>query len=191
MKKRILPLVLAFILSLSCLPEAFAASTYQAPIINGPTDSKSDATRDFDPTNADVLHEVSPLARGASAPTSLYNLDNNDYSASGTFKIKLYSSYYFYPDENGKLYYEFTVTWPNSYMVQKGITVECWDKTDNKKVTSTSFSMTASGPEQLYGPAVSTGSRVISNLNTEHTYYFAVSKTSDAISATLEGTIWI
>jgi hypothetical protein len=154
------------------------------------TDSETtEVELEFDPVNADVLYELSPLMRGTGVPLSMYNLNGQNYTLSGSFAHLLYTNYYFYPNASGKLYYNLTVTWPSQSMVQKGISVTCWDKTTNTQVTDTSFSMSLDPFTQLYGPSVHSNNRVLSNLDNTHQYYLIITKATDSITATLSGTI--
>lgn len=180
-KRKVLSWVLALVLVISNTGHAFAMTE--------PTDMATNVVLEFDSTNAHVLHENNSLARGTSVPTEMYNLSGATYYIEGEFKYALYTEKYFYSNAAGQLYYKVTAEWPTVRAVQGSITVECWDLDTNEKVTSTQFFMEMDPATQVYGPKVSSGNRVISNLTNTHKYCLRILKTDDKELATLTGSI--
>lgn len=151
-----------------------------------PGNAPSDETVVFDASKAHTLAESQ--MRDGDPPTQLYDLSHSDYNVSGSWRYLLYTSYYFYPNSDGKLHWNFSVELAGSYTNQSSLTVDCWDKTANKKVTSTTFYAELQ-PNGLYSRYINTGNWNTYNLDTSHTYYFTFIKTNDATEASITGTI--
>lgn len=177
MKKRLLSLLLSLAMCLSLCVPVFAAE-----------DSPAVVTRI--PVIDNTVFETPPVFnRGDSIPSKPINLNGEDYTISGVFDTSIYTEYHFYPDANGKFYYNVTLTWPNSYVTIKGIRVECWNYDTNRRVTNTSFEMELND-DNLYGPTVSSGTRVVHDLDSTCRYYLRFVKATDGIDATITGTIY-
>lgn len=133
------------------------------------------------PNDTDILTET--FDRGAKAPTSSTNLP---YSFSGTYKVNLYTNYYFKPNSAGQIHVSATTTWPNNYTIQKEFTATLYkykggaiktvsgltNKTSNGK-----YSQSAKLSYTFYG------------LDKNSYYYVYFSKTTDSISAGLSGKV--
>lgn len=164
---------------------SFAASLNSDAILN-PGNAPSDEVIEFDSTDVNMLYESQ--TRGANPPTKLYDLSNSNYNVSGSWRYLIYTSRYFYPNSDGKLHWNFSVELAGSYVNQSSFTVDCWDKTTNKKVASTTFYAELQ-PNELYSRYITTGSWNTYNLDISHKYYFAFLKTNDATEASITGTI--
>ena len=126
--------------------------------------------------------------RGAKKPTKMWNLDGQDYHVSGVYDTTIYTEYYFYPNADGKIYYEFTFTWQEPRGVQVAASVEWWDKTTGKQVSDDNFNLPLN-PDGSYGPSVSTGPWYAYGLDPTHQYYIRFTKAFDGVDATVTGTI--
>lgn len=182
MKKRIFSVLFMAFMVMSMMSNT-ALATFTEPV-----DSPAYEVLEAKPAygGLDIGLDVS---RGSKKPTKFYNLNGADYDVDGTFDVSTFTAYYFNPNADGKLYYNLVVDWEESYAVQKGAGVECWDKTTNKLKTTASFKMKVNS-DGLYGPTVETGNRVISNLDPTHDYYLRIYKSTDSVVAHVTGTIW-
>lgn len=190
--KRFVSLFLALVMALSLAVPAFASDPVREPA-TVPCDEPYDEERIFDPTQADFIDIIEEShTRGANKPTEFFNLDGATYAVDGTFDTSIYTSYYFYPNAQGKLFYNMKFEWQvngtTGFAVERGVRVECWDRTDNKMVTDTSFGMKLQA-DGSYSLVIETDERVVYNLNPTHQYYFRFSKAHDGYNATVKGTI--
>ena len=112
----------------------------------------------------------------------------NSQYADGTFKVSIYTSYYFSPTASGNLSYKFTVDWNQYSTIQKQATLYLIDKTTNTEKQLRTFSMTER-PDGMYGTSATTGGWTLGGLNPDHDYYFRITKTTDGIEADLSGVI--
>lgn len=182
MKKRFSFSAFAIILAFALLGNtAFAAG-----LTSTPSNEPSGEILIYNPDQADVL--LPPNARGAKVPTTMYNLDGQDYAVSGTFDTTIYTEYYFYPNANGVLYWNFTFTWQNVSVTEKYVAVQCWDKTENRMVAESTFAL-GENADGTYGPAVTTGSWRTYDLDPTHQYYYKFTKSFDGFNAIVTGTI--
>lgn len=180
--KKFLAVLLTVCMILTTAVPAFAAEVDAEPMT-----APSNVKRIFDPSQADIIRN--DLVRGAKKPTQLFNLDGANYYVDGLFDTTIYTSYYFYPNADGELYYSLTFQWEESVGTERSVGVECWDRTTNSLATSNSFSL-AKNSNETYGPSVSTGSWRIYNLDSTHQYYFRFTKSFDGIDANVTGTIY-
>lgn len=148
----------------------------------------TDEEKVFDPEHVDDII-VESIGRGASIPKDFFNLDGQDYWVSGTYDTTIYTSYYFYPNASGELYWSFSFEWTGVNYLQKMARVELWDKTDNKLVNSADFYMLKNN-DGTYGPWIHTGNWRFFDLNPVHQYYFRFSKTWDGINANVIGVVF-
>ncbi len=191
MSKRCLTLVLVLSFFIMVGTTAFAAPASSDLSPNpdaspSPANALSDEVVEYDVANVDILYESQ--VRGSSAPTRLYDLTISNYSVSASWIYRVYTNYYFSPNSDGKIHWNFSVELEDAYVTQSEFTVECWDKTTGTKVTSTSFYPQLQ-PNGLYGLYIDTGNWNTYNLDTTHKYYFVFIKTNDATTANMTGTI--
>ena len=142
---------------------------------------------EFDPSQA-IPGIADDLLRGKDKPTQEYNINGKDYHVDGTFKVSIYTSYYFSPTASGNLSYKFTVDWNQYSTIQKQATLYLIDKTTNTEKQLRTFSMTER-PDGMYGTSATTGGWTLGGLNPDHDYYFRITKTTDGIEADLSGVI--
>lgn len=171
---------------MSCMVLSLFVPAFAAAAPGVPGTEPCDAVLTYDPTQTGGL--ISEKTRGAKAPTEMYNLDGKNYSVNGTFDTTIYTSYYFYPNADGELFYNFTFEWSVPKGAQVGVSVECWDKTDGKRVTENKF-LLPENEDGSYGPIFNTGSWRIYNLNPTHQYYIRFTKSFDGFNAQVTGTI--
>ncbi|MDD6045893.1 MAG: hypothetical protein PUC97_00505 [bacterium] len=183
---RYFALVLLFLLLMVIGTETSFAESSGSDARLIPGNAPSNEITEFDPTNVNVISESQ--TRGANPPTKLFDLSNSNYSVSGSWRYLIYTSYYFYPNAEGKLHWNFTVELADCFVNQTSFTVDCWDKTTNRKVTSTTF-YSELQPNGAHGLYISTGNWNTYNLDPSHKYYFAFLKTNDATEASITGTI--
>ena len=191
MKKRIfktvnrsMVFVLALMLSLSFSATTLAATTTTESW--GPATVQIDEEIEFDPTNADIL--IEDFTRSNKKPTQFLDLSSQDYDVEGEFKVRVYTNYYFYPNSNGEIRWSFQLEYPDDFVTQKILTVNCWDRTTDTKVTSTTF-RSEKLSNGLYSGYISTGSYKTYNLDPTHHYYYELVKEADNEIADLTGTI--
>lgn len=182
MKKRFMGMVLTLAMSLVLCVPAFAA---EGKI---PTDSAID-TRIMCATENVGLSE-SGITRDANPPRQYYDLSQGTYSVDGTFEVSIYSARYFKPNAAGKINYSVVLTWQEAfevYPILPTMTVECWDRTENERVTQVTFESTTN--VWPFTPVIFSNSRVISGLNPDHEYYFVFRKDITGALARITGTI--
>lgn len=150
-----------------------------------PADVATDVEIVYDATNSETIGNDN--LRGANKPTEFFDLSKKDYNIDGTFDTRIYTSYYFTPNEDGEIYYSISIRWSEECFDGRVGTVVCWDKTTNREVTRKSFEVQ---PENTpYTPVVRTGNRRVYNLNPDHEYFFCFEKTFDTVKANVTGTI--
>lgn len=117
------------------------------------------------------------VTRGASAPTDFWNLDTENYYYSGSVSetqgASLFTSYYFLPTTDGKLYVEGFADIVEPYYSQD-MKIYLKDMTDNKTV----LTVTLSDDEKLHDPSYDGLKFTLyyynfryNNLNPNHFYY--------------------
>lgn len=183
-KRRVLSAILAVIMTLTMTAPAFALE-----VAYEPTTAPCDEERIYDSAQADIIEES--YARDANKPTAMFNLDGKDYHVNGTFNTTIYTSYYFYPNAQGELFYNMTFQWQvetAGFPNLRGAKVECWDKTQNKRVTEDKFDMKLQA-NGLYSTVIETGGWRVYNLDPTHQYYFRFTKSFDGINANVTGVI--
>ncbi len=171
-----------------CMVFTLSAPAFAAELDDSPRSEPCDVVLPYDSTHADNM--VNGNIRGASKPTTRYNIDGNDYSVNGYFDTIIYTSYYFSPNGKGEFWYNMTFTWDEKRVYEGQMTVECWDKTTGKMATQDTFKLAPNHDAGgTYGPTVETGSWHVYNLDPTHDYYFRFTKTFDGVHATVTGTI--
>lgn len=189
--RKILSVLCAVAMFSAMLPTTFAAET---PNISAdsfeteyePMEEPSDVNLVFDPARADIM-EVD-ISRGAKPPKDMVNIDGEPYDVEGLFDTTIYTSYYFYPNANGELYYDFTFTWQETCATQRGACVKFIDMETQKCVLESPYDMSENS-DGSYGPVIETGGRKVYNLNPTHRYYIHFTKSFDGVNATVTGTI--
>lgn len=179
-------LVLAMSLAL-CIP-AFAD---EGEI---PVDSAADVEIAYN-EEAEMLED--DIARNNKPPRALHDLSKKSYEMAGTFDSSIYTLYYFKPDANGKISYSVDLTFVDEVEIEDGdedkylptLTVECWDRTDNKLAIATTFK-SKSNIVRPFFPTISSGNRAITGLNPDHEYYFLFRKDMWFRNANITGVIW-
>lgn len=193
MKKRhVLSALLSVVIVLNMVVPAFALDPRQGSA-SVPSDEPSDGGIYFDPTQIGVIDIIEEsYMRDGNRPTKFHNLDGQPYGVEGTFDTSIYTSYYFYPNAQGKFYYNMKFEWQvaniSGFAVQRGAGVECWDRTTHRKVTDATFEMKLQA-NGSYSLVIETGNRVVSNLDPTHQYYFCFTKAHDGYNALVTGTI--
>ncbi len=176
MFRKALTCAIAACMMFSMSVPAFAAETDKAPM-SEPCDDVSlhDSARVGDMENG--------ITRGREIPDQLYDLEDRSYTVNGRFDSTIYTEYYFYPGDDGDFWYDLYFTWDEQSERGAYVSVQCVDKTTGRTATADDF-------ELEYGEtAIATGSWHVYNLNPDHQYYFAFTKSLDGVGVDVHGTI--
>ena len=185
--RRFISMMLVLVMSLVLSAQAFAVER------DIPTDSAAgiEAAGIEIVGNSEGAERLeSDIARNAQRPKEYHDLSKLSYSVDGTFEVFIYTLCYFKPNASGKINYSVVVTWEDEfseYPILPSMTVECWDRTTGKQVTTATFeSETDVWP---FVPVMRSGSRTVSGLNTDHEYYFVFRKDITGALARVTGRI--
>lgn len=137
-------------------------------------------------TKVDVL--VEKFTRGVDPPTQFKNLATGSYYFTGTYKVMLYTNYYFSPNSSGNIKVNATTTWPANYTMQKQMIVTLINKNTGVQVGTVTGKTVYNPSTQMYGKVASI-SNTFSGLDTNSFYYFRIEKTNDTIDANLSGSV--
>lgn len=139
-----------------------------------------------DPASTDIL--VEDFARGTSAPKDQWNFSKGAYSFSAQFSVGVYTNYYFFPNASGKLKVTATAKWPNNYTTPKKVTITLYKKSTLVKEVDSASGYTNSTSNGLYSSKASV-SKTFTGLDPNAYYYVRITKTTDDITAELNGTV--
>lgn len=181
--KKMISLILALAMSLVLCVPAFADEGKIS------VDSAADAEIAYNEEEAEMLE--SDITRDFQPPKTYHDLSKKSYEINGTFDTSIYTLCYFKPDANGKISYSVDVEFINEVeeLQLPTLTVECWDRTEKKQVTTTTFK-SESKIIQPFFSIIRSGDRAITGLNPDHEYYFVFSKQMWFRNANITGIIW-
>lgn len=180
--KTIFAMILSMVIVMTGGIEAFALGT------NTDTDNNlcelvhiAQQAEGVNPNDTDILTET--FGRGAKVPTSSTSLP---YSFSGTYKVNLYTNYYFKPNSAGQIHVSATTSWPDNYTMQKEFTATLYKRRGSSVKTVNGLTTKISNGKYTQSAKLS---YTFYGLDKNSYYYVLFSKTTDGISAGLSGRI--
>ncbi len=187
--RKMVSLLCAVMMMFTMAVPAFASEAMCEPVTN-----PSDRLMIYNPNQIRTIE--ASITRGRDKPDEMFNLDGEDYFVNGIFDSSVYTSYYFYPNAEGKLGFIFTFIWEtprpfeDGFPNQRGVSVICCDLSDKgKEVSTANFDMELQS-NGLYNPIIRTGYWNFYNLNPTHKYCLLFSKGDHGINAEVLGYIY-